>query len=82
MKNAVKLYESSKIEREDTLKNIFVLLKSRGEKSNQKGIELLNKYSGAEPAKGKIKRTDKETRENLLHFHTEIRATALNSHVK
>ena len=82
MKKAVKLHEASKIEREDTLKKIFVLLKSKGEKSHQKGIELLNKYSEAEPAKGKIARTDKETRENLLHFRTEIRATALNSKVK
>ena len=29
MKKAVSLYESSKIEREDTLKKIFTLLKSR-----------------------------------------------------
>ena len=82
MKKAVSLYESSKIEREDTLKKTFTLLKSRGEQSNKKGIELLNKYSEAEPAIGKIKRTEKKTRDNLLHFHSEIRATALNSKVK
>ena len=56
MRKAVKLYEESKIEREDTLRNLFVLLKSRGEKSNQQGVELLNKYTHIEPAKGKINR--------------------------
>ena len=56
MKKAVKLYEESKIEREDTLRKIMTLLKSRGEKSNQQGVELLNKYTHIEPAKGKIHR--------------------------
>jgi hypothetical protein len=36
MKKAIDLYEESKIEREATLKNIFNLLKARGEKSNKK----------------------------------------------
>jgi hypothetical protein len=49
MRKAVKLYEESKIEREDTLRKIIVLLKSRGEKSNQQGVELLNKYTHIEP---------------------------------
>ena len=56
MKKAVKLYEESKIEREDTLRKKMTLLKSRGEKSNQQGVELLNKYTHIEPAKGKINR--------------------------
>ena len=56
MKKAVELYGESKIEREDSLRKIFTLLKSKGDKSNQKGVELLNKYKGVAPATGKINR--------------------------
>lgn len=56
MRNAIQLYDESKIEREDSLRKIFNLLKSRGEKNNQKGLELLNKFKVAEPATGKINR--------------------------
>ena len=56
MKKAVELYGESKIEREDSLRKIFTLLKSKGDKSNQKGVELLNKYRGVAPATGKINR--------------------------
>ena len=54
MTKAIELFNESKIERKDTLQKIFTLLKSRGEKSNQKGIEILNKYREAGPATGKI----------------------------
>ena len=69
MRKAIELYDESKIEREATLRNIFTLLKSKGEKSNQKGIELLNKYSSAAPAKGKVKRHAQE----LEDSQSEIR---------
>ena len=82
MKKAVDLYEESKIEREATLKNIFILLKSRGEKNQKKGVELLNKLADAEPAKGKIKRLEGPKRDNLMKFDGQIRATALNEKVK
>jgi hypothetical protein len=82
MRKAVKLYEESKIEREATLKNIFNLLKARGEKSNKKGVELLNKFAEAEPAKGKIQRHEGPKRDNMIHFHSRITAIALDSKVK
>ena len=82
MRKAVNLYDETKIEREDTLKKIFTLLKSRGEKNNQKGVELLNKYSNAEPAKGKIDRHDGPKRDNLLNLESTVRETALNQRVK
>ena len=47
---------TSPIEREDSLRKIITLLKSKGDKSNQKGIELLKKYKQVEPARGKINR--------------------------
>jgi hypothetical protein len=56
MRNAIKLYDESKIEREDTLRKIITMLKSKGAKTNEKGVELLNKYKQIEPARGKINR--------------------------
>jgi hypothetical protein len=82
MKKAIDLYEESKIEREATLKNIFNLLKARGEKNNKKGVELLNKFSQAEPAKGKINRQEGFERAHMIHFTSTLRASALNGKVK
>ena len=56
MSEAIELFDESKIVRKDTLQRIFSLLKSKGEKSNHKGVELLNKYRNTEPAKGKLVR--------------------------
>ena len=56
MRNAIKLYDESKIEREDSLRKIITMLKSKGAKTNEKGVELLNKYKQIEPARGKINR--------------------------
>ena len=42
----------------------------------------MNKYSEAEPAIGKIKRQEQQARDNLIHFHSRIKATAFNGKVK
>jgi hypothetical protein len=43
MRKAIELFDDTKTERKDTLQRIFSLLKSKGEKSNQTGVELLKK---------------------------------------
>ena len=82
MKQAVKLYEETKIERETSISQIFTLLKSKGAKANEKGLKLLNKFQESEPAKGKIGRAEQDKRDNMIHYDANVRLTAMGGKVK
>ena len=83
MRKAIELFDESKIERKDTLQRIFSLLKSKGEKSNQQGVELLNKYTIAAPAKGKVKRQAQELEDSQkVELDVSVQATAFGGKTK